>query len=739
MPRLRKSEYIEKVKNNLAASEKALEDFLKDNAAHDEHIEEYGTKLTEMNNEISSLRQRAMVCASGISELAARSETVKQNLAVKKQNGEQNKRELDDATAFIAELDQKIESEANTVKGYEFKLNKRKEKLSVSDKELADIELKIKEKEQNAKLLEDLEKNMDGFAGSVKSVMRLASNGTLRGIHGTVASLISVPKEYTVAVETALSYALQNIVAENEDCAKRAINILKSQNAGRATFLPLSTIKGNAIDTKGVADCGGFVGVASSLVGYDKKYTGIVENLLGRIVVCEDLDDAVNMARKNNYRFRIVTLDGQIINAGGSLTGGSTVKSSGILSRRNDIEALRRQAQELTAKAEKLRSENADLKAEIASLEADYLACASELTTMKEDRADADTRSRILATTMEETEKAINEFNDELEKACVRIAELKGEQNKSDEARAQLEAKAQELEKQLDSTMQSKDELRTRRHKLTEEISGLKMEIFGAEKEAESLENAAEELRRRRENQSGRFAELKAESEKLEAEIADINKQIEDILASKDEVRRSVARFDSEMAEITAEKLDYEKQANTRRGEEREILSRREDVSKEMARLEERKIAVQTEYDSIIAKLWDEYELTKSEAMEIAGEIESITAAQRSLAEIKSKIRALGSVNVEAIDEYKEVKERYEFLSEQIADVEKSRDELLKIIGDLTSRMREIFAESFTQINKNFGEVFVELFGGGRASLKLTDEGDVLESGIDILVEPPER
>ncbi|SDN71013.1 chromosome segregation protein SMC [Acetanaerobacterium elongatum] len=732
-----KNALIGELETTCAEREETLNIFLTDNARHNDQLESVTRELAVINQQLAQSRVTELTSASSLEELAQRRETLSHGLAAKQTDSERLRAELAELQGFVDELDGKIESESNTVKGYEFELSKRKAKLEESAKQLNTLDLAIKEKRQNARLLEDLERSMEGFTQSVKTVMKLSGGGALRGVLGPVSSLIQVPQRYTVAVETALSFALQNIVVENEEVAKRAIAILKSENAGRATFLPVSTIEGNVLDDHALSSHPGFVGVASKLIAFDTKYTGIVNSLLGRIVFCEDLDNAVAMAKKNAYRFKIVTLDGQVVNAGGSLTGGSTVKSSGLLSRRNDIERLHEQAKELEQKLATVTTEHDALKAEIAGVEAEFLATRSVLETMQEDKAKAEIERQLAQRNLQENEKNIEEITAELTRSEERTQKLTQELQAAKAELAAKAARAAELEEQLSTTSQLKDELRQKRRELTDEISALKMQILGETKEAEGLKQSAAELAERKLSQSGRFEELNAEITALSGEISDINAKIEEILLSKEEVNAKAAAIEAEIHALSEQRLAFEKQANEKRGEEKAILSRREDISKEMARLEERKVTAQTDYDQIIAKLWDEYELTKSEASAIAGEIPSVTNAQRTLSEIKGKIKALGTVNVDAIEEYKEVSQRYEFLKAQVADVESSRDELLRLINELTFKMREIFTESFAQINKNFGEVFVELFGGGSAHLDLTDEGDVLESGIEIFVEPP--
>ncbi len=728
---------IEELKAQCAEREQTLEDFLSDSARHSERLEEVNKRMAELGAAISQSRVAELAGQSALDELAQRRTRTGEQLAAKEQEASQCEKERAEASAFIAELSEKIEAEANTVKGYAFKLEKRREKLEQSAKEVSALDLRIKEKHQNARLLENLERSMEGFAQSVKTVMNMASRGTLRGVLGPVSSLIEVPRQYTTAIETALSFALQNIVVEDEAAAKNAIAQLKSEKAGRATFLPVSTIKGSRLDERPLKGQAGYIGIAGSLVTCDKRYDDVIASLLGRIAVCDNLDNAAAMAKASGYRFRVVTLDGQVVNAGGSLTGGSAVKSAGLLSRRGDIARLRDEAGKLEVKLTEANTAHTTLKNEIAAIEAQYIASKSVLETMQEDRQKAEMQYTLCERNLAEISRTIEEATAELARAEKRKQELAAELQEARRKLADSTVQMTALEEQVGETAQKKDELRQKRHALTDEISQLKMSIIALTKEAEGLSQSAEELTQRRDSESGKSHTLLAEIAALEAEIAGINEKSQEILLSKQKISEQAVAIEQQTAALAQQRMELERQANDRRASEREILSRREEISKEMARLEERKLSAQGEYDSVIAKLWDEYELTKTEAAAVAQEIPNITTAQRTLAEIKGKIKALGSVNVGAIDEYKEVSERYTFLKEQIDDVTKSRDELQRLISELTSKMREIFTESFVEINRNFGEVFVELFGGGSAHLSLSDEGDVLESGIEINVEPP--
>ncbi|MBQ4547301.1 MAG: chromosome segregation protein SMC [Oscillospiraceae bacterium] len=647
------------------------------------------------------------------------------------------KTELIEVNDLLEEIEDKTESINNSKAGMMMKRDLRKKQLAEMDEKRSKIRRDADSFTQKAKLLQDLERNMEGFGQSVKYVLDRGAAGSLRGILEPVSKILSVDAKYSLAVETAVGAALQNIVVTDEDAAKKAIRMLKEQGRGRVTFLPLTSVKGNRLEERGLSDCEGFIGIGCDLVKNDPKYDGIVKSVLGRIVVAEDLDCAVAIAKKYGYKFRIVTLDGQLVNAGGSLTGGSSVKSAGILSRKQEIEELLKKA----AAAEKLLSDGEGdynkLREEISAMEADSLATESELRTLSEDKIRAEGEKKRLLMQISDAEAAGTEAETQrgiFEKA---IAEA---ENRIGEYEALLSERTKRKNNLLAEISAADEKIAAITEKESanlSEISAIALSSAIVLKDMEAIENAIAQLLENRGQREEKIASLN----ERKALVADKNAAFSDeIKGIEDEKLRLSNLSEESRTEITAlfaQRQDFEKNATDERTAQKNIVSRREEASVKLVKARTRLDEMQVDYDRIIGQLWDEYEMTYSRAEEVAEEITEPQKAQRRLSELRSKIKALGNVNLSAIEEFKEVSERYEFMKTQIEDAEKSRDELRSLIRNLMGQMRTIFLDRFTQISGNFTVVFKELFGGGEAKLFLTDPDNVLESGIEITVQPP--
>ena len=597
--------------------------------------------------------------------------------------------------------------------------------------------LDVKEHMRKISFLENLERNLEGFSKSVKTVVNAQSHGKVHGICGPVSRVISVPKEYGVAIETALGAAMQNIVTETDEDAKQAIRYLKSVDGGRATFLPLNTIKPRELRENGLEDCYGFVGVAANLCSCDNKYNGILYSLLGKIVIAEDLNCATAIAKKYSYRFKIVTLDGQVVNAGGSLTGGSLNRNTGLLSRASEIETLKKQTTVLEQKSKDAENRSVEISREYSAFEAQLLGSQADLSNLRQDlvRLEAEKRAcdNELANAGASVENAMNEITN-----CRRRIEiLEKDKNSAKQLLVELNKKILAAEEKVNELTGSRAELTKKREEISLQLQNLRLEIVSSQKDIDALNSDIVFAKSTGNENLERKAELNQEIERIKSVILEktaliesANAEIERLIANQNERSKAIEK-------INADREQLEKRSAEIRTVERDKTSERETSGRELARLEERKINIQKQYDDIISKLWEEYELTRREAEKCAVEIDDSKQAQRRLNELKQKIRSLGNVNVSAIEEYKEVSERYEFMSAQVNDVEKSKKEIEKLITDLTKQMKEVFVESFDQINKNFTYTFKELFGGGTASLSLADPENILTSGIDILVHPP--
>lgn len=700
-------------------------------------IDAVTAQLAARNAELAEARVRRAEAESSLQEIRTRNDTVDAALAESRAQGQALEEEAQALQGMAQDTQARIQAAENAVQGHSLRLDARRKKADALKAEADRLLLDANEQARRAKLLEDLERNLEGFTQSVKTVMRERERGNLQGIHGPVTRLLHVPREYAVALETALGAAMQNVVVDSEDAAKAAIRLLKQRNSGRATFLPLSTVRGTALDRREMEGMPGFVGIASELCRCEAQYAGIRDSLLGRTVVAENLDRAAEIARKLRYRFRVVSLDGQVVNAGGSFTGGSAARNSGLLSRAAEIERIRGEAQKLHAAAEEAAARFKAARQEAANASAELDAARSELTVLHEDEIRFAAELTRVERDVETQKRQYRDLLAEQENAAGRIASLEQTAAEAAAQIASLEADAEKIRARMEGMTDSRAEQMQRCNEMSDRLQEIRMLGLSVEKDRETLTTAIEVLETRLSDRSGRVKQLRAEIEACEARIEARGTQIESLRGEVASLRAAAEEKRAAVQEIAGRRAALEQRAGELRAAERETSGKRESVGREVERLQERLEGLRREYDTIIAKLWEEYELTRREAEEIGITIEDVPAAQRRLTELKNRIKALGAVNVAAVVEYKEVSERYTFMKAQTDDVEKSKAELLKLIDDLTRRMQTQFTERFSVINEQFGRIFKDLFGGGSASLSFTDEGDILNSGIEIKVHPP--
>ncbi len=700
-------------------------------------LQEITAAIAALSAKQADARVTLMTSASSISEVESRLLVLNEN-KVKREEQQSTLAEMLDTYKSQYEKAQKTTVQlSNSIKGIELKLSSKEDRLAELQQKAEKLMLDAGEKARRAKVLRDLEQNMEGFSNSVKSVMQGSKAGALKGIKGPVSRIITVPSDYAVAIETALGYALQNIVTATEEDAKRAIAYLKQNRAGRATFLPVNTIKGKKIQEQGLDDCYGFIGIASDLCSCDAQYNNILLSLLGRIAIFEDLNSATTAAKKYSYRFKVVTLDGQVVNAGGSLTGGSFAKNSGLLSRSSEISKIEDEASQLMKKADAAKADYNAAKSETATLEASILGYRADLSTASQELVRIETEKKACENELATNSDALSEIDNEIAHCNTRIISLKDEQTSAELIITKFAEQINDQEAKAAQISGSRENLKEKREELSEKLQSLRLDIVTLEKDIENLQADIESSKAIGDNQESRKAELIAEVTSLETANDNAKEKIFTLESEISSLEENIVSTRKEIDEASLRRDEIEKENIRLRQLEKDKMNERELASSELARLQERKLNMQNRYDSIISKLWDEYELTRLEAESHATELDDIPAAQRRLNELKQKIKALGSVNVGAIEEYKEVSERYEFMSAQVEDVEKSKKEILSLITELTKKMKDSFIESFALINKHFGTTFTELFGGGTARLVLTDPEDTLNSGIDISVHPP--
>ena len=727
---------ISKQKEYAEVSEKLNEVNLESGKSGD-ILQDVTAELSVLTTQSADERVIEMTSESSIIELGNRIEALKEQCDEKRLQSDDLKEMADRYKADIKIIEEEISSSSNTIDGLRLKLSSKDKKRSEAKSECEKLGLDIREAQRKINFLENMERNLEGFSKSVKSVVNASNNGRLRGICGPVSRVISVPSEYAVAIEIALGAAMQNIVVENDEDAKQAIRYLKSTDGGRATFLPLNTIKPRELKESGLDDSYGFIGIASDICSCDNKYKNILGSLLGRIVVAEDLNSAANIAKRYSYRFKVVTLDGQVVNAGGSLTGGSLARSTGVLSRASDIKKLKEHTDKLINKEKDADKLFEALNREYASIEAELLGSQADLSNNRQKLVETQAELKTCETELENCVSLINNAQKEIDESLGRIENLKEDRDK---ARQQIEAlnrKIAKAEETVNSVTGNRAELTQKREEFSMLLQNIRLEIVKFRKDIDALNSEIVFAKNTGTNAEQQRLLLKKQIDEYNNSISELKNKITDYQNEIQSLNNSMLSLDDRTAALAEQRDLLEKRSVEIRNIERDKTNEREISGRELARLEERKINIQKEYDDIISKLWDEYELTKREAEKIAIEIEDDANAKKRLNELKQKIRALGNVNVNAIEEYKEVSERYGFMTEQVNDVEKSKAEIEKLISGLTKQMKEVFVESFEQINKNFTYTFKELFGGGTASLSLSDPENILTSGIDILVHPP--
>ena len=699
-----------------------------------------GARKDTLRAEITDLTAKRTEAQVAQAAAEAAEETARQRLPALEQavqegtdQWETARQDLTDTIRYREMLTENEKQLANVRSGLELKLKNRKAALDEADTAEQRLGRELDAARQRLSVLRELEKNMDGYQNSVKAVMRAAGARRLRGIIGPVSAILKVEPGCEVAVETALGAALQNIVVENEAAAKAAIALLRSDNAGRATFLPLDTVQPGVFRGR----LSGTARLASSLVQADARYGNIVSNLLGRIIVVEDINEASRVARDNGFRSRVVTMDGQVINAGGSFTGGSVQRSAGLFTRKQEMEELRIRAAKLQKDCLAAQEKTDQCKEQVDALQAELTATASEQITAANDRVRAEAEQKRLEAAAAQLETARNARRQEIDTLQAALADSRAKAEDAAKLQAELTAKIDRRTAEMSRIAEGDDSFLTRQNALAQDLSTKRLEQVTRQKDAElaysqiaALEQRARGAAARRTSLEESVAALAARSDACRAEIADIRQ-------TRADSQTTIAQKEAEIREATQKRLARQQAETETLARARTAADSREEMSREMARLAERKAAAESEYDQTVAKLWDEYQLSVSQAENLCVEFESLTALRAQVADLRGKIRALGSVNVSAIEEYKEVKARYDALMHQVTDVEESRNELTRMISKLSTQMREIFSDSFRAINENFGRVFTELFGGGEASLVLEDESDVLSCGIGIQVAPP--
>ena len=700
-----------------------LEALLKRSAAEESAAAAEGARRSALQGALESLRQRREAAREELSSLLER---------LKAEEGA-----LAETQEQLKEQQEAASSASNTCRGYALRLTARRQKLEELTEELRNAKTEESTVRSRANLIADMEREYEGFSKAVRTVMRERERGSLKHIHGTVAELIRTEDRYTVAVETALGNGLQSIVVDREEDGKAAINLLKRLDAGRATFLPMSTMHGTELKEPGLEQMPGVEGIASRLVRFDEEYRGIMLYQLGRTVVARDLDAAIAVSRKFGGRLRIVTLDGQLINAGGSMTGGSAARNVGALSRANELVRLKGRLGELEEKLRKLAADRTSMEKEVANAafaaetaEGEKRSAEDACLKLKGELGQRQALTEALrqsAETMEKSLRASQEEEKELLRADTAAEEAAGN-HRAEARRLQEEAAAGNVDRQ---TLSEKlEELRADSAALQAREASLRSEIAGAEQGIAEWTQLLAAFSGDRESREALKTELTEKNRALSMKMDALRERAAAAREETDKLR-------PKLAEAMALRQDYEGRRSRADKAAQESNRSINELERQFAQLEQRKAAADMEEKQLLDKLWDNYELSRSAAARQRQPLDNLSQAQKRAAQIRREMNAMGSPNLGAIEEFERVNERYSFLTGQRDDIEKARDELLQIVAELTGEMEKIFRVEFEAVAQSFSETFTELFGGGRGELLLEDPGDILNCGIEIRVQPP--
>ena len=735
-------------KTNLTSNK---EKFEKELAEKETELAELSKKLSAKELEIEGKKQIVQDNIDKKYELAAEINTQDVNYENLEKRKKQLKNEID---SVISELDSTrygkneiskgfydIESKRNiAVENLEKSVQAKEQnmqKLKQYEEEISKLTYTQRMKQARHQFLIETEKEKEGYNKTVKSLLVACDKDSNlnKGIHGVLANLISVEKEYETAIEMCLGQSLQNIVTSTEQDAKKMIEYLRTNSLGRASFLPIASVQGKKLDKLTKMD--GVIGIASDLVKCKKEYEQIILSLLGRTVVVEDMDTAIALAKKDKYSFRIVTLKGDIISSSGSISGGSVqTKTVNILGRSREIEDLEKELKKLekqiadkTAEKEEYASSIGDSIEETAKLEKELQEIEIVYATEKQK--------------MVAVEENITRLENRLAKLKEELTQTEKQKEENRLLKEQKEAEIQELTQQIEELNKVIEEFALNNKDnqkyiddLNFDITNLKISVTSFDESESSIEEMVERIsqdiknnEQSIENKNQNILAITEENTKLEQTITEYNNQIE-------QIKQEVTNSGTKVEELKQERIaKNEKLVNTE-NEIQSQFSTLESLKEQIIKLDVKKTKLEQDLQQVVESLWNEYELTPNSTEEYQ-KPNNVATAQKQVNSLRNKIKDLGSINIDSIEEYKKTKERYDFMSEQRLDLENTASKLRKIIGDMTTTMQNQFKEKFELINKNFNEVFTELFNGGKAELILENEENILECGIDIRVQPP--
>ena len=729
----------EKFAKELEEKEKTLNEISSKFSDEEKKIEEK-KKQVEQNTEVKyENREKINTIEINNDNLSKRGKTVQNEI-----------------TDTISKLDEKRMIKSELLKTFNEKEAKRNEcekrlneiktkkdeantKILNYENKINDLSTELRVKDSKQKFLSEMEKEKEGYSRAVKALLLECEKDSKlnKGVKGVLANIITVPTEYQIAIETVLGQTLQNIVTETEEDAKKLIEYLRKNNLGRASFLPIASVKGKKVDRLIKNNLQGVIGIASDLVKADKEYEGIILNLLGRTVVVENMDTAIILARQNSYGFRIVTLKGDIINPSGAISGGSIAqKTSSIIGRTSQIKELEREIEKLKQEIEKVSKEKEeyeesieDLLEEITSIEQssqeiqiEYATEKQRIESLEESILNLETRLKSLKTESKQIEQTILE--NEKQKSTIK--------EKTMELEKEIEAISGEIQAFAEKDKENQKYI----DDLNFEITNLKISLSSFDESSNSMQEILERIETELQANTSKIESKQEQSKQVLEENEKLKKTIENLKQSIEQIKQEVSLSSETVEKLKQEKIEKNNSITKTETEIEEKYRIIEEIKNQTNKLEVKKSKIDVELEQIINKMWEDYEITPNTAGEYK-KPNDIAETTKNVKNLREKIKELGSINIDSIEEYKQTKERYDYMCEQRLDLENSSNKLKKVIQDMTKIMKEQFEAQFKTINKNFGEVFKELFGGGKAELRLTDEEDILNCGIEIEVQPP--
>ena len=728
------------------------EKFEKELKEKEEELEKLTKTLSQKELEIEKNKQQVEENVDRKYNLQSDINTEKINI----ENGEKREKQIASEIATnISELDStrlekedisktfyEIEDKRNKILNNQKEINDKKQKAETKIKEyernITILQNEVRMKETRLKFLIETEKEKEGYIKSVKNLLKdTETNRELgKGMHGVLANIIEVPEEYQTAIEMCLGMSLQNIVTDTEEDAKKLVEHLRKNNLGRASFLPISSVRGKKLDKIKIKE-EGYIGIASDLIKYDKKYQDIIENLLGRTVIVDNMETAIKIAKQNKYAFRIITLEGDIINPSGAITGGSVAKKTvNILGRGREIEKLEKEIKTKNKKIESLEEEKKDfeksivdifeesknLEKELQEIDITYATEKQKLLSIEQNISKLETRISKLKEEKENIKKQKEDSNIKIENTKKEIERLNKETEEITKVINEYAALNKDNQKYIDD--------------LNFDITNLKISVSSFDESESSIDEIQERINQDIENSRKSIENKKVQIEKLKQDDFNLEKSIEETKEKIEEIKQNVETSGTKIEELKNSRIQKNKKLEEKEKEITEKFNQIEDLKAQIVKVDVKKTKLEEEINNIINKMWEEYETTPNNVEEYK-KPENVALTQKQVNSLRKEMRELGSVNLDSIEEYKSLKERYDFMNEQRLDLENTMAKLRKVIQEMTTTMKEQFKKQFEVINKNFSEVFKELFGGGKAELSLEDEENILECGINITVQPP--